>query len=167
MVAQTTPATKAARQAALAKLIATGNYRSQAELVSTLGEQGISVTQATLSRDLMELGAVRSRNSAGETVYMLAQHMNQDVEDPRGWVQAQTQRLQVLCKDLLLSADGSANIAVLRTPPGAAQFLASAIDQADIQEILGTIAGDDSIMVISRNDSGGKELAAMFLAFAG
>ena len=71
-----------------------------------------------------------------------------------------------LFKELLITAEGSGNIAVLRTPPGAAQFLASSIDQSGLEAILGTIAGDDTVMVISRDPTGGQELAASFLAWS-
>ncbi|VEJ29036.1 Arginine repressor [Rothia dentocariosa] len=71
-----------------------------------------------------------------------------------------------LFKELLITAEGSGNIAVLRTPPGAAQFLASSIDQSGLEAILGTIAGDDTVMVISRDPAGGQELAASFLAWS-
>ena len=75
-------------------------------------------------------------------------------------------RLAKLCADLLVTAESSANIVVLRTPPGAANFLALAIDHSVIPSILGTIAGDDTIMVISRDPDGGEALAARFLELA-
>ena len=75
-------------------------------------------------------------------------------------------RLSALCRDLLLSAEGSGNIAVLRTPPGAAQFLASAIDHARLASVLGSIAGDDSIMVVTRLADGGSEVASEFIRYA-
>ena len=68
--------------------------------------------------------------------------------------------------ELLVSADASANLVVLRTPPGAAQFLASAFDKAEFPEVLGTIAGDDTVLVIGRDPSGGDDLARRFLALA-
>ncbi|MFC6343337.1 arginine repressor, partial [Nocardioides hankookensis] len=75
-------------------------------------------------------------------------------------------RLARLCGELLVSADASANLVVLRTPPGAAQFLASAFDKAEFPEVLGTIAGDDTVLVIGREPSGGDDLARRFLALA-
>jgi transcriptional regulator of arginine metabolism len=75
-------------------------------------------------------------------------------------------RLARLCSELLVSADASANLVVLRTPPGAAQFLASAFDKAEFPEVLGTIAGDDTVLVIGRDPLGGDELARRFLSMA-
>ncbi len=79
---------------------------------------------------------------------------------------ASQQRLARLCSELLVSAESSANMVVLRTPPGAAQFLASAFDRAELGDVLGTIAGDDTVLVISRDPGGGEELARRFLALA-
>jgi len=75
-------------------------------------------------------------------------------------------RLARLLGELLVSADGSANLALLRTPPGAAQFLASAFDRTESEDVLGTVAGDDTVVVISRRPDGGPELAARFVALA-
>ena len=85
---------------------------------------------------------------------------------PRTRRQRRRSRLGRLCAELLVSAEGSANLAVLRTPPGAAQFLASAFDKAELPELLGTIAGDDTVLVIGRDPRGGPGLAAKFLALA-
>jgi transcriptional regulator of arginine metabolism len=71
-----------------------------------------------------------------------------------------------LSGELLISAEASANLVVLRTPPGAAQFLASAIDQAELHAVLGTIAGDDTLMLISRDPAGGQALADHLLRLA-
>jgi transcriptional regulator of arginine metabolism len=75
-------------------------------------------------------------------------------------------RLTRLLADLLIEADGSANLAVLRTPPGAAQFLASGLDKVALPDVLGTIAGDDTLLVISREPHGGPALAARLRALA-
>jgi transcriptional regulator of arginine metabolism len=75
-------------------------------------------------------------------------------------------RLARLCGELLVSAEASANLVVLRTPPGAAQFLASAFDKADLGDVLGTIAGDDTVLVIGRDPRGGEALARRFLDLA-
>ena len=76
-------------------------------------------------------------------------------------------RLTRYLKELLTSAEASANLVVLRTPAGAAQFLASAIDHAAWPAILGTVAGDDTVLVISRDPLGGDALAAEFRRLAG
>jgi transcriptional regulator of arginine metabolism len=75
-------------------------------------------------------------------------------------------RLARLLGELLVSADASANLALLRTPPGAAQFLASAFDRTELEDVLGTVAGDDTVLVISRRPDGGQALAQRFLALA-
>jgi transcriptional regulator of arginine metabolism len=140
--------------------------RSQVDLAELLADDGVVVTQATLSRDLVELDAVRVRDPDGVLVYAVPAEGG----DRTPWAGAETaaahQRLARLCADLLVSAEASANLVVLRTPPGAAQFLASALDRAEQPSVLGTIAGDDTVVVICRDPSGGNEVAAGFLALA-
>ncbi len=156
----TTATTRVARQAKISELVATHQLRSQSELVRLLAENGIEVTQATLSRDLDELGAVKLRAAdSGAAVYVIPE----DGSPVRG-VQGGTGRLSRLLGELLTSADGAGNLAVLRTPPGAAQFLASAIDRATLAEVVGTIAGDDTIIVIAREPLTGMQLAGKFMA---
>ncbi len=154
--------TRAGRQARIIELVSTRGIRSQTELAKILAADGIEVTQATLSRDLDELGAVKLRAAdGGAPVYVIPE----DGSPVKG-VQGGTSRLSRLLGELLVSAEGSANITVLRTPPGAAQFLASAIDRAALGEVLGTIAGDDTVMVIARDPAGGDALASQLTALA-
>jgi transcriptional regulator of arginine metabolism len=137
--------------------------RSQTELARLLAGEGIEVTQATLSRDLDELGAVKLRGAdGGAPVYVIPE----DGSPVRG-VQGGTSRLSRLLSELLVSADSSANITVLRTPPGAAQFLASSIDRAALHEVVGTIAGDDTVLVVAREPVSGQQLAGRFIEMAG
>lgn len=159
--------TKAARQHEIRLVLETGHIRSQAELADALEQRGVSVTQGTLSRDLVDIGATRVRDDAGQMIYHVA-FEGTDGMPGLGGLSPETSgaRLASLCKELLLSAEGSANIAVLRTPPGAAQFLASAIDHARLESVLGTIAGDDSIMVVTRAPDGGHFVASEFIRFA-
>ena len=152
------PQTKAARQARVRHLIEVGGVESQTQLAGLLEGEGIRVTQATLSRDLVEVGAVKVRGADGRLTYATQATM-ESLEDG-------ATRLNRLCAELLHSAAGSANLAVLRTPEGAAQFLAMAIDSHDDEEILGTVAGDDTIIVISREPLGGAAIAQKFLARA-
>ena len=157
-----TAATRVARQARIVELVSNMGIRSQTELAKLLAGEGIDVTQATLSRDLDELGAVKLRGAdGGAAVYVIPE----DGSPVRG-VQGGTSRLSRLLAELLVSADYSANLTVLRTPPGAAQFLASAIDRAALHEVVGTIAGDDTVMVIAREPLSGKDLADRFTALA-
>lgn len=155
--------TRVARQARIVELVSTMAIRSQTELAKMLAAEGVDVTQATLSRDLDELGAIKLRGAdAGAPVYVIPE----DGSPVRG-VQGGTTRLTRLLGELLVSADHSANLAVLRTPPGAAQFLASAIDRAALHEVVGTIAGDDTVMVIVREPLTGSDLADRFRTMAG
>ncbi|MBB5070737.1 arginine repressor [Saccharopolyspora gloriosae] len=154
--------TRAARQARIVELVSTMGIRSQTELAKLLAGDGIDVTQATLSRDLDELGAVKLRGpDGGAAVYVIPE----DGSPVRG-VQGGTTRLSRLLAELLVSADGSGNLTVLRTPPGAAQFLASAIDRAALLEAVGSIAGDDTVMVLAREPLTGLDLAERFTNMA-
>lgn len=154
--------TRAGRQARIVELLSRQAVRSQPELQALLLEQGIEATQATISRDLDELGAVKLRAAdGGAGVYVIPEDGNL----VRGVVGG-TDRLSRLLGDLLVSADSSGNLAVLRTPPGAASFLASALDRASLPQIVGTIAGDDTIMVIAREPATGAEVAAQLEALA-
>ncbi|TSD98020.1 arginine repressor [Skermania sp. ID1734] len=148
--------TRAGRQARIVEILAAQPVRSQTELAALLAAEGIEATQATLSRDLEELGAVKLRAADGGTgVYVVPE----DGSPVRG-VSGGTDRLARLLGELLVSTDASANLAVLRTPPGAAHYLASALDRACLPEVVGTIAGDDTILVIAREPTTGAELAA-------
>jgi transcriptional regulator of arginine metabolism len=142
------------------ELIGQRAIRSQAELATLLATEGVEVTQATLSRDLDELGAVKLRGpDGGAPVYALPEEGHPMRASAGG-----TSRLARLLGELLVSADASANLAVLRTPPGAAQFLASALDRAALHDVVGTIAGDDTILVVAREPLTGTELARRIAA---
>jgi transcriptional regulator of arginine metabolism len=192
------PVTKAARQAQIADILSRARVRSQEELADLLAQRGVRVTQATLSRDLEELGAVRLRGAGGTLVYALpgdpggpgsrpgglpgppAEEPPADVppasSGPRGgwpgaWFTGRADEgapgaLARVGPELLLSAEASANLVVLRTPAGAAQFLASAIDHAGWPSILGTVAGDDTVLVITRDPAGGNDVAESLLRLA-
>ncbi|WP_436700976.1 arginine repressor [Nocardioides sp. BYT-33-1] len=160
-----TPMTKSARQALVAELLETREVRSQPELAELLGGRGVHVTQATLSRDLVELDAVRVRSASGALVYAVPAEGG-DRSPVTGESAASQHRLSRLASELLVSAEASANLVVLRTPPGAAQFLASAIDKVELSDVLGTIAGDDTVLVIGRDPAGGDALAHKFTALA-
>ncbi|KAA2256379.1 arginine repressor [Solihabitans fulvus] len=155
-------ATRAARQARIVQLVSQRAIRSQSELAKLLAAEGIETTQATLSRDLDELGAVKLRGAdGGAPVYVIPEDGS-----PVRAVEGGTSRLARLLAELLVSADHSANLAVLRTPPGAAHFLASALDRAALHDIVGTIAGDDTILVVARDPLTGAELAERLTALA-
>jgi transcriptional regulator of arginine metabolism len=183
----TTPLTKTARHARIADILAREQVRSQEELADLLERYaGVHVTQATLSRDLDELGIVRLR-SGGALVYSLPEvpggpgshpggpgsppgsagsHSGARVAGPAGSESPHDARLARYLGELMTSAEASANLVVLRTPAGAAQFLASVIDHAAVPSVLGTVAGDDTVLLIARDPAGGDALAADFLRLA-
>ncbi|MGL4305307.1 MAG: arginine repressor [Mycobacteriaceae bacterium] len=149
--------TRAGRQSRIVAILSAHPVRSQTELSALLASEGIEVTQATLSRDLDELGAVKLRAAdGGAGVYVVPE----DGSPVRG-VFGGTDRLSRLLAELLVSTDSSGNLAVLRTPPGAAHYLASALDRATLAEVVGTIAGDDTILVIAREPLTGAQLAQL------
>jgi transcriptional regulator of arginine metabolism len=149
--------TRAGRQARIVAILSSEAISSQSELAARLAGEGIDVTQATLSRDLEELGAVKLRGADGGVgVYIVPE----DGSPVRG-VSGGTDRMSRLLGELLVSTDASGNLAVLRTPPGAAHYLASAIDRAALPYVVGTVAGDDTILVVAREPMTGAELAGM------
>ena len=160
------PQTKTARQARIVDLLGRHAVRSQPQLADLLAADGVAVTQATLSRDLVELGAVKVRDALG-LVYAVPSEGGDRTPRPAVTREVHDSRLARLCAELLVTAEASANLVVLRTPPGAAQFLASAIDHATSPDLLGTIAGDDTVLVISREPDGGEAVATRFLDMAG
>lgn len=160
-----TPMTKNARQQLIIEILGTHEVRSQPELADLLGTRGVHATQATLSRDLVELDAVKVRAQSGALVYAVPAEGGDRTPVARETAAA-AQRLARLCNELLVSAEASANLVVLRTPPGAAGFLASAFDKAELHDVLGTIAGDDTVLVIGRDPRGGDVLARRFTAMA-
>ena len=144
-----------ARRAKAISLIKAGVVHSQSDLVKLLKKAGFAVTQATASRDLEEVGAVRARSAAGERIYQIGSTSDGAIS-----------KSMPLPSDLILSIEASANLAGVRTPPGGAQFLASALDNSGINAIIGTIAGDDTVLVVSKKSNGGAELAKELLSFS-
>jgi transcriptional regulator of arginine metabolism len=139
------PLTKAARQARIVELLESRPVASQTELGRLLAASGVAVTQATVSRDLDELGAVKTRTSQG-TVYALPEE-----NAPRGGTaEAVDARLARLLEELLVSAEATGDTVVLRTPPGGAHLLGSALDRAGLPEVAGTVAGDDTVLLVTR-----------------
>jgi transcriptional regulator of arginine metabolism len=159
--------TKATRHARIVDLIRNRKVHAQVELADLLAHHGIQVTQATLSRDLEELGAVKVRSADGASAYMIPE----DGTTALRTAQAAPARLVRLLRELLTGVDASSNLVVLRTPPGAAQFLASAIDRAALDDVVGTIAGDDTILIVARDldphaSRAGGQLAAKLSGWA-
>jgi transcriptional regulator of arginine metabolism len=153
---------RTARQARIVDLLTRHAVRSQSELAALLADAGLPVTQATLSRDLDELGAVKLRTpDGGQPVYVIPEDGAPLAARVAG--AAPPPRLARLLAELLISAEASGNLVVLRTPPGASNFLASALDRASLPDVLGTIAGDDTILVVSRDSAGGALVARQLL----
>lgn len=153
---------RTARHARIVEILRARAVRSQTELADALAAEGIAVAVATLSRDLDELGAVKLRAADGGVGrYVIPEDGSHVPGIPGG-----TDRLGRLLGELLVSADYSGNMAVLRTPPGAANFLASALDRANLDDVVGTIAGDDTIFVMAREPVRGAELADRLTALA-
>ncbi|KWX00807.1 arginine repressor [Carbonactinospora thermoautotrophica] len=160
------PQTKAARHRRIVDLLTRHRVRSQNQLARLLAQDGVDVTQATLSRDLDELGAVKIRDGNGALVYAVPAEGGDRTPRLAPEEGAMEARLGRLCEELLVSAEASANLVVVRTPPGAAQFLASAIDHAEMRSVLGTIAGDDTVLLICRDPQGGPAVAEHLLQLA-
>ncbi len=158
------PTSRAARHARIAEVLERRPVRSQGELAQALAGQGIDVTQATLSRDLLELGATKVHTPQGRLYALPAE--GGDRSRLAGGAGLADARLARLAEELVVTAEASANLVVLRTPPGAAQFLASAVDRAVLPEVLGCVAGDDTVVLVTRDPAGGREVAAAVLALA-
>jgi transcriptional regulator of arginine metabolism len=156
---------RAARHARIIALLAAHPVRSQTELAELLAAEGTQVTQGTLSRDLVEVGALRVRGPGGHLVYAVPGDGGDRTPLVGEFATFET-RLARLCGEVLVSAEPSANLVVLRTPPGAAQYFASAIDRVGWDSILGTIAGDDTILLITRSPDGGAVLAERLLTMS-
>ena len=131
-----------------------------------LSRKGFDVAQATLSRDLVELGAVKVRE--GKTlVYAVPGQGGDRTARVAPGLDEVSSRLRRQCEELLVTARASGNLVVVRTPSGAANYLASALDHANEPDILGTIAGDDTIMIITGGALQSRAVVRRLLALAG
>jgi len=160
------PQTRAGRRQLIRDILGRQSVRSQGELLQILSRDGFDVTQATLSRDLVELGAVKVRQGKA-LVYAVPGEGGDRTARVAPGPEEVSSRLRRQCEELLVTARVSANFVVVRTPPGAANYLASAIDHADQTGILGTIAGDDTIMIITGGAPQSRLVANRLLALAG
>ena len=157
-MASNVPITRTVRQALILELLEQNLVSSQMQLSELLKLKGIEITQGTLSRDLDKLGARKIRPENGRAFYSVASNEEIAAMSNMGT----REKLRRMLEDLLISSDHSGNIAVLRTPPGAAAFLASFIDRVGMEEVVGTIAGDDTVFVLARDPLTGKDLAKIF-----
>ena len=140
--------TKAARQRLLADLVERYETGSQGELVALLRHRGVDATQATVSRDLYELGIAKVRGADGRVAYALPEPT----------------RLSQILRQFVLGVDASGNLAVVRTPPGAAAAVASAIDRAGLPDVLATVQGDDTLLVVAVEGVTGRRVADRLLS---
>ncbi len=145
-----------ARQHEIARLL---GVSSQAQLVDLLAQEGIEATQATVSRDLDALGAVKVRVGGGEVMYAIPELASEQI--------APREHLVRVLSEWVAQVRHSGNIVVVKTPPGSAHVVASAIDRSGLDEIVGTVAGDDSIFVLADESFGGEALEALIADYAG
>lgn len=152
-----TPATRTARQARIVELIQANRITSQHTLAELLEASGMRVTQATLSRDLEEVGAEKLRGAEGQAARYV---VSEDGHSSAIRSEKPSVRLVRLVTELLTAVDRAGHLVVLRTPPGAAQFLGSAVDRAALPGVVGTIAGDDTVLVVARDVPAATDLVA-------
>ena len=150
---------KSQRQHLLAKILEEQAVSSQAKLVELLKAEGIDVTQATLSRDLEELGAVKVRVPVGDSVYAVPDNPTERV--------LPVDYLRRVLGEWLVEVSVSNNIVILRTPPGSAHVVASAVDRASLPEIIGTVAGDDTVILVAASDTTGEKVSEKLKNLAG
>lgn len=151
--------TKPQRQHRIAKLLAEQAVTSQAHLVELLAADGVSATQATVSRDLEDLGAIKVRVAGGETVYAIPEL---PIEQ-----RAPEDHLRRVFSDWVVEVNHSGTLVVLRTPPGSAHVVGSALDRAGLPDVLGTVAGDDTLIVVTSERAGGLAVARQLSDLAG
>jgi len=162
MTHTTIPATKTARRGAIIEVLASQAITSQEQLRRELAAMGVDTTQATLSRDLLEMRATKVRNAAGVQVYSVPDADGSHTHE----AEASQARLVRWCQDLLVGTDLAGNLLVLRTPVGAANLLGSAIDAVRMDGIAGTIAGDDTVLVICRTPADADRVQEALLELA-
>ena len=150
---------KTSRQHKIVQLLGEIPVTSQTQLVELLEADGVEATQATVSRDLEDIGAIKVRVPGGELVYALPEHSNNQVAPP--------DHLRRVLSDWVGEVSHSHNLVVVKTPPGSAHVVASALDRTGLDGILGTVAGDDSILIVATEDTTGKDLAAHIRELAG
>jgi transcriptional regulator of arginine metabolism len=150
---------KVQRQQAISRLIAKHAVTNQPQLVDLLAEDGINATQATVSRDLEDLGAVKVRVPGGDTVYAIPEY-----EPAR---LAPEDQLRRVMGEWVAEVRSSGNLVILRTPPGCAHVVASALDRSAMPGLLGTVAGDDTLLCVAEEGVGGAGLSEHLRDLAG
>jgi transcriptional regulator of arginine metabolism len=151
--------TKAQRQHHITQLLGKRRITSQPQLLDLLKGEGIIATQATVSRDLDDLGAVKVRAGDGETIYALP-----EFEPER---RAPHEHLRKVLGEWVGDVTHSGNLVVVRTPPGCAHVVASALDRTGVSGLIGTVAGDDTLLCVAAEKVGGARLARTLRDLAG
>ncbi|HEX3946880.1 MAG TPA: arginine repressor [Acidimicrobiales bacterium] len=151
--------TKHQRQHRITKLLEVRAVGSQAQLVDLLSAEGIEATQTTVSRDLEELGAVKVRLPGGDTAYALPELPAQQI--------APVDHLRRVLGEWAVEVTNSGNLVVLRTPPGCAHVVGSALDRSGLDGLLGTVAGDDTVLAVVIDGHGGRQVAEHLATLAG
>ena len=149
---------KQQRQHRIAKLLEQHAVTSQPQLVELLAADGVVATQATVSRDLEEVGAIKVRAAGGDSVYAIPDLPKEQ--------RAPEDHLRRVLGDWVVEVAHSGNIVVLRTPPGSAHVVGSALDRAGLPDVLGTVAGDDTLLVVAAERVGGAKVAEKLSSLA-
>ena len=150
---------KPQRQHRIARMLEEQAVSSQGQLVELLAAEGVLATQATVSRDLEDLGAVKVRIPGGAMAYAIPEYTRERAPSD--------DHLKRLMSEFVVEVSHSANLVVLHTPPGSAHVVASALDRAALASVLGTIAGDDTVVVVCNESVGGGVVAAELAGLVG
>ena len=151
--------TKVQRQQSITRLISERDVTSQPQLMRLLKKSGIAATQATVSRDLEDLGAVKVRTAKGETAYAIPEFEPERI--------APLEQLRRVLSEWVADIQVSHPLVIVRTPPGCAHVVASALDRSSIEGLVGTVAGDDTMFCVASEKFGAKKLAAHLSKLAG
>ncbi len=156
------PDSKTARLHVIEELIVNKEISSQNELLEILKSKGFEVTQTTLSRDLDEINAIKSSNSTGKNIYTIKKKSVDKLNSSKNV----RNKLEKSLSEFVISVDSSANLAIIHTPAGAAQYVASLIDQSAIDKVIATIAGDNTVLVVTKGIDDGKKVAGQIWDYA-
>jgi transcriptional regulator of arginine metabolism len=150
---------KTQRQHRITRLLEANVVTSQTQLVELLADDGVVATQATVSRDLDDLGAVKVRVAGGESAYAIPE-LPADQAAPGD-------HLRRVLGEWVVEVETSQNLVVLRTPPGSAHVVGSALDRSGLAGLIGTVAGDDTLLCVAAESTGGPRLASTLRDLAG
>lgn len=156
------PSSRTGRHGLIAEILREQPVRSQGQLRELLAQRGVVVTQATVSRDLVELRASRVVGSDGKLAWQLPSALPHGEESP-----GPRSALARWCSEILITAERVFHQLVLRAPPGAAQLLAAGIDSAALDGVVGCVAGDDTVLVILRSEEQAQAALEELLGLAG